>query len=211
MNTLDYCAGIFGSEKAKLELKNKKNSKIIILSDSHGNSKKLFSILKKHGSSADALLFAGDGLEDLLSVIKEAYISAEVKSFLPPVIAAVRGNCDGPSFKINYDFYAENIFPKSSFEFPYFLVLEAAGKKIFLTHGHMFGVELGLNALGEAARMSESYIAVFGHTHMNFEEVINNIFFVNSGSITNPRGKSEAGFAIMSIYKNSSAKVNFLK
>lgn len=209
MNTLDFSNGIFGSKVCKEDLKNKERCRIIIVSDSHGNRERLFSILKNYGDSADAFFFAGDGLQDFMYVLKEACASEDIRSFLPPVIACVHGNCDERIYKLNGGFSGYAL-PNSNFNFPQFVILEAAGKKIFLTHGHRFGVELGVDILLETAAAADCNIVVFGHTHIAFAKVIDNVLFINPGSITRPRGNSCAGFAVLSLFKTAATKITFL-
>lgn len=209
MNTLEYRKGIFGSAEAVKNLKERDESKIIIASDSHGNSAKLLSIFEEYVASADAFLFAGDGLEDLLNIIREAYMSPDLRAILPPVIAAVSGNCDGSVYKMNTPFTGGKNFQQDYFEFLPFIFLKASGKKIFLTHGHMFGVELGIDIFSKTAPLKDCEAAVYGHTHIQKAEMFNKILFVNPGSLTLPRGNSKAGFAVMTLSKTQPSKISF--
>mgnify|MGYP002711005321 FL=1 len=89
--------GIFASKKDLEKFSKNENAKILVVSDSHGAKETFLSIVQTFGSKADALIFAGDGIFDLLFVIEKAKNHFSTASWLPPVIAFVKGNND-PSF-----------------------------------------------------------------------------------------------------------------
>ncbi len=96
--------------------------KFIVLSDSHGIPSNITEALKLH-PDAEALLFLGDGLNDLKCVTS-----------LP--VIAVRGNCDS--------FLSKE---------PTLQTLTADGVRICLIHGHEQGVkgsDSALYSLGES-------------------------------------------------------------
>jgi putative phosphoesterase len=68
--------------------------------------------------------------------------------------------------------------------------------KIFATHGHIYKVKLGLFGLLKEAKTKQMDLVLYGHTHTQKEEEIDNICFVNPGSVAN--GK----YAIIDIKKN---------
>jgi hypothetical protein len=72
-------------------------------------------------------------------------------------------------------------------------------KKIFLTHGHNYGVKYNYNTLCYAALEKGADVCLFGHTH--FPEVFKeeNILFMNPGSISFPRGIGFASYGIIEI------------
>lgn len=61
--------------------------------------------------------------------------------------------------------------------------------KIYLTHGHRSNVRFGLQHLFYEAEESEANIALYGHTHQLFAELVEGILIVNPGSISQPRGR----------------------
>lgn len=83
----------------------------------------------------------------------------------------VKGNCD-------YD----PTFAKSS-------TIKLENDIIFITHGHLYQVNSGLNSLNLAAQEQKATIALYGHSHKLACELTNNILFVNPGSISQPRGQ----------------------
>ncbi len=63
------------------------------------------------------------------------------------------------------------------------------GKKIFLTHGDLYGVKYGTERLGYAAEERGADIVLFGHTHIPHEEYISAqkpYYLFNPGSISSP-------------------------
>ena len=64
---------------------------------------------------------------------------------------------------------------------PYDRLFEFCGKKIFLTHGHNYGVKMSLLRLSMKAKSEGADICVFGHTHQSLLEH-NDIWIVNPGS-----------------------------
>lgn len=83
----------------------------------------------------------------------------------------VKGNCD------YNDNYQNTVIIQTGFD------------RIFMTHGHLYNVNMGLNTLSLAARENKATIALYGHTHKLAAEKDHGILFVNSGSISQPRGQ----------------------
>ena len=86
----------------------------------------------------DAVIHLGDHLEDAESM--ESVFSGVDFYHVP-------GNCD---------------FFTSA---PPSLTISLDGVRIFLTHGHLFGVKSGLTRLALEARRVGAQLALFGHTH----------------------------------------------
>ena len=112
--------------------------KIGIMSDSHGDRRAIDRAVERAGK-VDLWLHAGDCAPDA------AYLA---------LVSAVRvenvaGNTDWPDGKT-----------------PDEIVVEAAGHRIFLTHGHIYGVRSTLEMLVAAAKEAQADIAVYGHTHV---------------------------------------------
>ncbi len=115
---------------------------ILIFSDSHGRGERMAAVVRRQIKKPDEILFAGDGWQDL----------AAFDPFRIPV-QAVTGNCDGD---------LPGMLPT--------LLLERAGHRIMLTHGHRFGVKSSVITIAaEAARVGAD-IVIFGHTHEPYLE-----------------------------------------
>ena len=144
--------------------------KILVISDSHGNSAAISKIVSLH-RDAELLVFLGDGLRDL----------SQASSAFPPTLAVIRvsGNCDTFSFGADGAREDETI------------TLE--GKRIFMTHGHRYGVKGGLGALATAAHARGADIVLFGHTHEPHESLTeidgHRIQLFNPGSLGRPHDR----------------------
>jgi len=60
-------------------------------------------------------------------------------------------------------------------------VLERAGVKMFLTHGHAYSVRGGVDALVRRAKALEANAVFFGHTHVRMNEMVDGVLCVNPG------------------------------
>lgn len=90
---------------------------------------------------------------------------------------------------------------------PYELLLSAENRKIYVTHGHKFGVYSGLNRLFYKAKSLEVDYCMYGHTHIANYKLIDGILFLNPGSITRPR-KGSASYMILDTSDDSCVLYN---
>ncbi len=130
-----------------------------VFSDSHGNKENLFKAMvlaqKNHGTKGFAYL--GDGAGDFL----------ELKKHFPSYLHwQVQGNCD-------------YFHPMISLEKT--IVLE--NQKIFLTHGHRYGVKENRKKLMEETGRREGNMVLYGHTHQEIVVEEEGIWAINPGSI----------------------------
>ena len=135
--------------------------KAVIVSDSHGRFGAMQEIIEKE-SPFDMFLHAGD-LQGSLSSLED---------FAGVPVFAVRGNCD--------------MFSSCEPE----QVVAFGSHRIFLTHGHRYGVRLGVEELAGAAAARGCDIAVFGHTHIPQADERYGVTVLNPGSISEPRQKN---------------------
>ncbi len=128
--------------------------KILVFSDTHKNTDTAINIIKNNPDT-NLVLHAGDHAED-----------AEDLSYIFPEISFsyVKGNCDLFSFEKEERFF------------------EASGKKILLTHGHLYKVKMTLSLLRKRAKELGADIVVFGHTHQRLIEEDDGILYLNPGS-----------------------------
>lgn len=157
--------------------------RIVFLSDIHGVSSALESALV----SADALgydriVLLGDllyhgprnGVPDLYDPVRVAAILNRIKDRL----LAVRGNCDAEVDQMMFD------FPMMAD----YAVLEADGRKFFLTHGHLWN-ESNLPPIGTGD------VFVHGHTHVpELKTLDSGLVVFNPGSVALPKGGSSRSF-----------------
>ena len=165
---------------------------ILLLSDTHGAVDAVRWILSTFGEECQACLFAGDGAQDIITVVREAAVG---RITIPPVIIMTQGNCDSQLYP--------PVFPDSKnpkpFGLPVYQQKIIAGQHILLTHGHLHHVELDGRKLSMTAESLGCTIAVHGHTHVQSIESFGSVTTINPGSPLRPRGKSYGGFAILSI------------
>lgn len=83
--------------------------------------------------------------------------------------------------------------------FPDDELIEIAGKKIFVTHGHRYSVKSTLMNLQYKAEQLGADIACFGHSHLLGAEMSGGILFLNPGSIRLPRGRREKTYLIIGL------------
>ena len=201
MNSLiQLKTGILGSEADCEKLAQKKQAKILVISDSHGGRYTFRHIILQYGESCDALFFAGDGTGDLTACLDEAYKEKYFMKCIPPVIAFAKGNNDPSSYPVDFNPYDsdENAHKSFNVSVPKNVELIAAGRKILLTHGNEYGVYYSTDSLVFAAKERGADTVVFGHTHCP-AEIRRDVYLMNPGSATCPRNLSKPGFAFIQI------------
>lgn len=180
---------ILGDDKDIKALALKKEALILLISDSHRNTENLIKIFKEFGNICDAVIFCGDGANDLGYCLDQAY---EKQIPFPPAAAYVRGNGD-PS-------YISTDFEPHVLDIPETAVLEAAGKKIYISHGHLQGVYFNDSVFLEEARRLGCSIVVHGHTHVARQVYTDRgMHIICPGSVSLPRGGTEKSFALLTI------------
>ena len=95
--------------------------------------------------------------------------------------SSVKGNCD---------FYGH---------FPDEKVHLINGVRIFVTHGHLYSVKSTLVNLYYKAKELQADIVCFGHSHLLGAEMVDDVLFINPGSIRLPRGRTEKSYAILEL------------
>jgi len=80
-------------------------------------------------------------------------------------------------------------------------ILEIEGKKIFMTHGHKYGVRRDIRELVTKADETGVDIVLFGHTHIPYINKLNGVYYMNPGSIISPRSKHVPSYLILNIEK----------
>lgn len=129
--------------------------RILVTSDTHGDFFSLNQAINEQ-KTAEVIIHCGDS-KDEVEQIKEIYPQK--------AIYAVRGNCDFCS-------------PFNPTE-----LINIEGKKIFITHGHLYNAKMTLYNLCCAAREQGADIVVFGHTHNAISEYDNGLYILNPGSL----------------------------
>lgn len=129
--------------------------RILVFSDTHSAYHKCEAIIDNI-VGVDMIIHAGDYDRDAVK-LQEKYPDIPVRY--------VRGNCD---------------FSNTPRE----ITFEAEGKKIYVTHGDLYNVknDYYYSALKKHARSINADIAVFGHTHIPYNENCGDVIILNPGS-----------------------------
>lgn len=129
----------------------------LVLSDSHGRTAMIEKVLNTV-KNTDVYIFLGDGERDI-------YTPSVSEAIGFKKLIAVQGNCDfGSSLPVEE-------------------TVELAGRKIFCLHGHSQSVKFGSEVLKEKARKLGVDIAVHGHTHSQYAEYDNGIWYMCPGAV----------------------------
>lgn len=144
--------------------------RILVLSDSHRNTKTVLNIINTH-SDIKHIFFLGDICSD---------IEAAKEKFPDRIYHIVSGNCD---FSSSY--------PKEAFAL-------VENYRIFFCHGHRHGVKYSLEQLKSYAIENNCTLALFGHTHRSLTAYDNGLYLVNPGSVSASREGAES-YAIIDI------------
>ncbi len=197
-------SGLLGDAEAIACLARADTARVLVLSDSHGHYEVLEAAIREFGPDSDALVFAGDGMWDIVQYLENAQESERLRAALPPVVAFVAGNGDGDQYRMSLASpgYADDD-PGYSLTVPARQILRAAGYSILIAHGHRHSVDVSLDILVDSAHAMDCDIAVYGHSHVSFAETYSHILALNPGSLSRPRGHSRAGFALLELDSTS--------
>ncbi len=144
--------------------------KIVVVSDSHGNLSNFLELLKL--IDYDLVIHLGDLTDD----------ARLIKAGINKDLIYVRGNCD------SYDLETKEEE-----------VLEVAGKKIFISHGHKYNVKENLNRIYYRGQELGADLVLFGHTHIPYIRRGHPSLF-NPGSLSLPRFGQEATYGVLEIF-----------
>ena len=188
---LQYEDGILASSDDVETLKNKENAKILVISDSHGNIKCVKEIISKLAEGCDCVIFTGDGIYDFLGALEVLQKDKKINKIIPSVVVYVRGN--GDTTRVT-----SSLNDGNSLRIPSKVKITIANKNFYIVHGNGHGVYYGTSMLESEAEVEGCNVAVFGHTHVPFEE-LHNVYLMNPGSCNSPRGKSPKSVGIIEV------------
>ncbi|MBO4218849.1 MAG: metallophosphoesterase [Erysipelotrichaceae bacterium] len=92
-------------------------------------------------------------------------------------------------------------------DLPLQLVSEFCGLRIFMCHGHRFLFYQREEAIARQARENDCRIALFGHTHDFYDNVIDGVRLLNPGSLMYNRSGAETGYLVIDIGEDGSYQV----
>jgi len=158
--------------------------KILIISDTHKRHRTLDDVLGRIGK-LDMLIHLGDteGGEDYVEAVADCPVHI------------VGGNNDFFS-----DLEKEEEFLIGKY-------------RVFITHGHRYGVSMGNERLKEEARARQADIVMYGHTHRPELVIEDDLTTLNPGSISYPRQEGrKCSYILMDIDRSGEAHytINYL-
>ncbi len=156
--------------------------KIGIISDTHGNWASIDDVVCM-AQKMDMWLHCGDCVQD----------AEYLQELVSVPVHYVYGNCDWPTGNASYE-----------------KIVDAEGHKIFLTHGHNYGVRYTQEYIMEAAESQGADIAVYGHTHVVAYQP-GELLVLNPGSAARPRDDNRGSFMIMELKENEKPKVTVIR
>lgn len=131
--------------------------KILVFSDSHGDILPMCEAVERE--RPDHMIHLGDMVSD----------GRKLAQRFPQIpMEQVCGNCDG------------------IVDTPEKKVLELEGRKILMTHGHIYQVKTGIGTATLAAREAGVDILLFGHTHEPLCDYYDGLWILNPGSCRRP-------------------------
>lgn len=134
--------------------------KIIVVSDTHGSAKGLDK-LRPLIAENDMVIHLGDGVNDIRPIFSK----------YPEKVYAVSGNCD-----------FSPLFPQEE-------ELDVESVRIFICHGHKYGVKSGLGVLAAQAKRRGCALVFYGHTHQASVMQIDGVTLINPGTLRCPAGE----------------------
>jgi len=156
---------------------------LLIFSDSHGRIGNMVDVMERLYGRYNTVIHLGDNERDAKRM-EQAYPSVP--------FYAVAGNCD---------FNGEEKFK----------LIGIYGKRIFITHGHEYGVKSGFGKLKQAAAKNKADACLFGHTHEAHYERVDGMIIMNPGSIEYPRGRHGTSYAMLTVSTSGDIRGNVIE
>jgi hypothetical protein len=144
---------------------------ILVISDSHGETAQIKKLLEQYADTAQAVLHLGDRDSDLLQLAAQTNLS----------VYTVAGNCDDGASS------------------PRERSCEFNRRRVFMAHGNKLNINFGVERLVYRAREVSAAVCLYGHTHRSEIFTKDNIFFMNPGSITEPRDHKAPSYGLLYI------------
>lgn len=145
--------------------------RILVISDTHRYLANVYNVISDIYDKIDGIIHLGD-VEDDVELIRHRFPDIPIYN--------VPGNCD----------HCFNIAEEDK-------VIVLNGKRIFLTHGHRYGVGGGVYRLFCRGRELGADCCLFGHTHVPYLSEEEGIIIMNPGSLTQPRGGSGYSYGML--------------
>ena len=113
------------------------------------------------------------------------------------------------SFLLDLDIVAiKGNYPRDG-GFVFESILELEGKRLFLTHGHKYGVSTDMRKLLAKGMETEVDLVLYGHTHIPRFDNVAGVFYINPGSIVSPRSEHAPSYLILNIERDKETTYMF--
>lgn len=147
--------------------------KLLVISDTHGETNYVMQVLlPKYAGKIDMLVHLGDYVEDA-ELIRRAH----------------------PAIPIAFVAGAYEHFGKTR----QVLTIGKTARRVLIMHGHDIGVKQGLSRISHFAQQQGVHACFFGHTHQPIVFSQGGVFFINPGSVTDPRGLPRCSYGLVTI------------
>lgn len=156
--------------------------RIGVISDTHGNMPAIRRAIAAAGP-VDMWLHAGDFSQDANALAE----------FTGLPVVTVAGNCDGDTAAKVDEF------------------IEAAGKRIWLTHGHRYQVRERTKELVWWSKQFGADVVVYGHSHKPEILTEQGVLVFNPGSAAYPRQAKIATVGLLEINANGEIKPSLIQ
>lgn len=148
--------------------------RILLFSDSHGYTHNMIKVINRI-KDVDMIIHLGDFIKDALK-LREQYNKIPIE-FVPG----------------NNDWTKEYMSEK---------VLELEGKRIFITHGHLYNVKYDYQRIILRGKDLKADAVFFGHTHIAEEIFADSMLVLNPGSISIPSQSENPTYSLVEIRDN---------
>ncbi|MFC6464793.1 metallophosphoesterase [Marinilactibacillus sp. GCM10026970] len=82
-------------------------------------------------------------------------------------------------------------------------------QKLMIAHGHLHNVKSSFSALKQEAQKDDVKLVFYGHTHIPRVDKEEDIYFINPGSLTQPRGPIHKGSYAIVDMKGETGEVTY--
>ncbi len=155
--------------------------KVLVISDTHGRITRAAMLIRALAGAIDAVYFLGDHIED----------GEELSRMFPRLaFLSVAGNCD----------YGRKELSREVF---------VLGHRMYLCHGHRYGVKEGYEGLEAFARRHKYDIVLCGHTHKPYVDAQEDLLILNPGSISMPVAVYGADYAVLKLEEGKRPEYRF--
>lgn len=155
--------------------------KILVVSDTHGDTGNLELVLRILGPRLDLLLHLGDGARDLDRLPRGLTLS------LP--VLQVKGNMD------------------SDAHLPPSRLIRAGNRLLYVSHGHAALASGSPLPMILAAREAGASACLFGHTHVPHKSYTDGLLVLNPGSLSRPRNGWNPSFALLTLPEDGDGRI----